>query len=112
MYLSILLAYKNKREGNKSLLVIIEDRTIGIKDYVEPIKNLGVFHDVVCIKGYTPVRKLKKEANKFNSFFKRASTLKSIFEDMNPHLSLYDSFISNSEIKVSIVVFTIFSWYE
>ena len=104
VYLSILLAYKNKREGDKSLLVIIEDRTLGITDYVEPIKSLGVFEDVVCIKGYTPIRKLKKEASKFNSIFKRASTLKSIFEDMNPRLSQYDSFISDSEINLYHIV--------
>lgn len=104
IYVSILLAYDNKRQGNKSLLIVIEDRTEGVTQYVEPLRQMNLFDDVITVKGYTPVRKLKKEVNKFSYIFKRAASLKKVFEHMNPQMVSYDSFISNSEINLFHIV--------
>lgn len=104
VYVSILLAYENKRNNKKSLLVIIEDRTENISNYIESIKKLGVFEDVVAIEGYLPVKQMKKEASKVNYIFNRAKTLKHTFEKLNPHLESYHDFILNSEINLYHIV--------
>lgn len=104
VYISILLAYKNKRENVKSLLIIIEDRTEGITSYIEPLKKLNIFVDVVGVKGYTPVREMKKKANKIGYIFNRSNLLKTIFESLNPGINKYHDFLLNSEINLYHIV--------
>ena len=104
IYLSILLAYENKRKGNKSLLIIIEDRTEGITNYLEAFKQLNLFEDVLCVKSYTVVSKLKKTVGVFNYVFNRANSLKKCFENENKHLGAHHEFILDSEINLYHIV--------
>ena len=43
IYVSILKAFEDKREGRKSLLIVINDRTDGIETLLTGLKNLNVF---------------------------------------------------------------------
>lgn len=104
IYLSMLLAFQYKKSGHKSLLVIIEDRTEGIQDYIEPLRVLGAFEDVVAVKSYGVVKKLKKRAGYVNYIFNRANSLKRSFEDENPQILNYHEFILKSEINLYHIV--------
>ncbi|MFD0963006.1 polysialyltransferase family glycosyltransferase [Pseudofulvibacter geojedonensis] len=104
IYLSMLLAFQYKKSDHKSLLVVIEDRTEGIQDYIEPLKALGAFEDVVAVRSYGVVKNLKKKSGAFNYIFNRANSLKKSFEDENPQLQKYHEFILESEINLYHIV--------
>ncbi|WP_299094543.1 polysialyltransferase family glycosyltransferase [Winogradskyella sp.] len=104
MYISILLSYENKRANKKTLLIINVEGTEGIDAYLDPLKQLTTFEDVIGVKGASAVLALKKDANKFDSFFRRSSTLKKMFEEINPHINKYHDFISKAEINLFHII--------
>lgn len=106
IYISMLLAFNYKKKNQKTLLIVIEDRTEGIKDYITPLKQLGVFEDVIAVKSYEVVKDLKKNAGFFNYIFNRASYLVQNFEKVNPQIHNYNKFISNSHINLFHIVNT------
>ena len=104
IYVTILLSYKNFEEGKKTILIINEEGTQGIKQYTEPLKTLRTFEDVISVKGYSAVKALKKDTSKFKSVFRRANTLKELFEQVNPQIANYHDFISKSEINMFHII--------
>lgn len=106
IYISILKAFEDKRNGRKSLLVIINDRTDGIEDFIPKLKGLDVFEDVVSVKSYGIFDVLKKRIGLYNYIFKRAQAIQNEFEDANPHILNYHDFIQNAEINLFHIVRT------
>ncbi|GAB4160752.1 MAG: glycosyltransferase family 52 [Winogradskyella sp.] len=104
IYVSVLLSYENKSTNKKTLLLINEEGTAGIDIYIEPLKQLKTFEDVVSFKGASAVNALKKEASKFDSLFRRSSTLKKVFEQINPQVKDYHNFIANAEINLFHII--------
>ncbi|MFP4846536.1 glycosyltransferase family 52 [Winogradskyella sp. PE311] len=104
IYVSILLSYENYKSGKKTLLIINGEGTEGIDVYVDPLKQLKTFEDVISVKGASAVIALKKEGTKFDSIFRRSSTLVKLFEEFNPNLGKYHSFISDAEINLFHII--------
>lgn len=106
IYISILLAHKAKKEGKKSLLIVINDRVEDIEKLIPKINELQLFESVLSIKSYSILTDFKKNLGLFNYIFNREKGLVELFEKTNPILVENDFFIRNSEINLFHVVRT------
>lgn len=106
IYISILLAHKAKKEGKKSILIVINDRVEGIEKLIPKINELQLFESVLSIKSYSILTDFKKNLGLFNYIFNREKGLVTLFEKANPILVENDFFIRNSEINLFHVVRT------
>lgn len=106
IYISILLAHQAKKQGKKSILIIINDRVNDIEMIIPKIIELGLFESVLSIKSYSILSDFKKNIGIYNYFFNRKKGLVTLFEKSNPILVEYHSFIQKSEINIFHIVRT------
>ncbi|NQY05440.1 MAG: hypothetical protein HRT68_04345 [Flavobacteriaceae bacterium] len=104
IYISILKAIDDKKNGRKALLVVINDRTKNIETLIEPLRSLDLFEEVLSVESYTLFKGLKKRLGIFKYFFGRAKAIKKEFEERNPQILEWDAFIANAEINLYHVV--------
>lgn len=100
VYISILKAYNDKKNNQKTLLIVLKD---GLDDstYVEKSVNaIGVFTNVISINGYQTVDRLKHKLGVYNYLFNRSKALVDLFENDNINLLDHNDFIQKSEINL------------
>ena len=106
LYVSMLLAYEARRNGQKSLMLLINDRVPDVESLIPGLKKIGVFDDIVAVKAYSILTDFKKNLGTVNYLFNRQNGLVSIYEKNNPELLKRDSFIRDSQINMFHIVRT------
>jgi hypothetical protein len=106
VYIAILKAYEDKRDGRKSILIVINDRTANIETLLPNLRALGVFEAVVSVASYSIFKGLKKKIGLKQYIFNRAASIVTAFEKKNPHILAYDDFIKKAEINLFHIVRT------
>lgn len=102
----MLLAYEARRAGQKSLMVLINDRVPDIESLIPGLKKIGVFDDIVSIRAYSILTDFKKHLGTYNYLFNRQNGLVSIYERENPQLLERDAFIRDSQVNMFHIVRT------
>ncbi|HEX8562902.1 MAG TPA: glycosyltransferase family 52 [Flavobacterium sp.] len=100
VYLSILEAYKAKRQGHESVLIFYVDVMEGISEFIDNVDKIGIFKRVLKVNGYTMIRTIKKHYSMRDYFLNRAKIYVDMFDKHYPELVELQPFIANSEINL------------
>lgn len=100
VYIAMLKAFQYKKEGQKSLLILLKDGVDEPNNIYDAVLKIGVFDDVILINGYTLVHKMKKNIGMVNYLFNRSKSLVKHYEKHNLNLVEKKAFISQSEINL------------
>ncbi|MBD3582614.1 glycosyltransferase family 52 [Flavobacterium selenitireducens] len=106
LYVSMLLAYEARRAGQKSLMLLINDRVPDVESLIPGLQKIGVFDDIVAVKAYSILTDFKKHLGTVNYLFNRQNGLVSIYEKNNPELLKREDFIRDSQINMFHIVRT------
>ncbi|RZJ71193.1 glycosyltransferase family 52 [Flavobacterium sp.] len=106
LYVSMLLAYEARRAGQKSLMLLINDRVPDVESLLPGLRKIGVFDDIVAVKAYSILTDFKKNLGTVNYLFNRQNGLVSIYEKNNPELLKREDFIRDSQINMFHIVRT------
>lgn len=100
VYISILEAYKFQKEGGESVLFFFDDLITDIEPFLQNVEKLGLFKDVVRIKGYTILRNMKKNFGFWRYVTDRPAIIRGLYHEHNDGLVRHQEFIRNSQINL------------
>jgi len=100
LYISILEAFKHKKQGDQSLLVFILDKIKDADEIIPILEKIDAFEIIVPIKAYAITDKMKKKMGLFHFLFRRSKALVKLFEEGNHGLVEHFEFLNNSEFNL------------